>query len=540
MSGMMPGRGVEGLDKLAIGAAEKKKQQQEAAPPPPSPGAAPESPIPPTPPAGAGAARPAADSPTPATAPAGAARAASLTTVPPKADPSGATMRALVWRGKKHVALVRDHPKPCVTDPADAVVRVGKAAICGSDLHLYGSSMPGMKSGDVLGHEAMGVVESVGPGVKSVRPGDRVAVSFDLACGACFFCERGLFTACDVTNPSAAQGAAYGGRTSGALGYSHLTGGHWGVDAEYARVPFADTNLLPLAPIEKEEGAAAGGAITDAQAALLGDVLPTAWTACELGEVGPRDYVVVFGAGPIGLVTAQCAAHRGARRIVLVDPVEGRLAFARRPGVVLRSKDGAPSSSPPPCRLDCVHVSGSGGAGMEAALREVARLSEGEPAGAPDVAVEAVGMHYARALHHRLQLAAGLETDSAEALNACLRAVRKGGRVSVVGVFAGSANGVLLGAFMEKGLTLRGSQAPVQRYWRELAAKVARGELDPSAVVTHALPLERAADGFRLFDEKRDGCVKVLLDVAGGGGGGEGEEAAAADTVEGVPVVALL
>jgi threonine dehydrogenase-like Zn-dependent dehydrogenase len=474
-------------------------------------------------------------------------------------------MKALVWRGKKSLSVVDDQPVPLVTDPTDAVVRVVKAAICGSDIHLFCSSMPGMKSGDVMGHECMGVVSSVGPGVKSVAVGDRVTVSFDLACGSCWFCDKGLFTACDVTNPSVSQGALYGQRTSGALGYSHLTGGHWGCHADYVRVPFADTNLLPLGEVEREVEAAgsggeiapapATGKITDDQAALLGDVLPTGWTACELGEVGKGDFVCIFGAGPIGLVTAQCAAHRGARRIVLVDPVAERLAFARKPGVVLRgqaasSSSPSSSSSSSSCRLDTVHVPGSGTAGLEAALKEVARLSEGEPAGAPDVAVEAVGMHYARGLHHRLQMAVGMETDSAEALNACLRCVRKGGRVSVVGVFAGSANGFLLGTLFEKGVTVRGSQAPVQKYWRELAAKVARGELDPSVIATHHFSLDDAPEAFRLFDEKRDGCVKVILDVAAGAAaaapssssaaraaeGGIGEEV---ETVQDVPVVAL-
>jgi threonine dehydrogenase-like Zn-dependent dehydrogenase len=432
----------------------------------------------------------------------------------------------------------------------------------------------------------MGEVCAIGPGVKRVSVGDRVTVSFDLACGHCWFCSQGLFTACDVTNPSATQGALYGGRTSGAMGYSHLTGGHWGCHAEFVRVPFADTNLLPVDQIVKEVEAAGGGGeiapaagsnkITDDQAALLGDVLPTAWTACELGEVSKGDFVCIFGAGPIGLITAQCAAHRGARRIILVDPVAERLAFARKPGVVLRgggsqggagggqgaSSPSSSSSSSSSCRLDTVHIPGSGTAGIEAALKEVARLSEGEPAGAPDVAVEAVGMHYARGLHHRLQMAVGLETDSAEALNACLRCVRKGGRVSVVGVFAGTAS-CLLGAFMEKGITMRGSQAPVQRYWRELAAKVARGELDPSVIVTHHFSLDEAPKAFRLFDEKRDGCVKVILDVAaaaggaggaalpsssssaaraaegGGGVGVEGGIGEPAETVQGVPVVAL-
>lgn len=523
---MVPGRLVEEIDKMAIKSAQGKPAQGEEAAPPA-----------------------AAAAPTPPTAAAGTARAAALTTVAPKTDPTR-KMKALVWRGKKSLAVV-EKPVPLPTDPEDATVKVLRAAICGSDLHLFCGAMPGMKSGDVIGHECMGIVEAVGPAVKSVAVGDRVTVSFDLACGRCWFCTHGLFTGCDIANPSATQGALYGQRTSGMLGYAHQSSGHGGCHAEFVRVPFADTNLLPLDEIEKEvaEEASKGGGkgeitpipttttkdnnnkITDDQAALLGDVLPTAWTACELGEVGEGDFCVIFGAGPIGLVTAQCAAYRGARRIVLVDPVEERLAFARRSGVVLR---GGSSQT---CRLETVHIPGSGAAGLEAALMELARLSEGEPAGAPDVAVEAVGMHYARGIHTRLEMMLPGVTDSAEALNACLRCVRKGGRVSVVGVFAGTANHVHLGAMMEKGLTVRGSQAPVQKYWRDLARLVAQGKLDPSAVVTHHLSLDDAPKGFRLFDEKREGCVKVILDVAQGAAAEKAE--AAEETVQGVPVVAL-
>jgi threonine dehydrogenase-like Zn-dependent dehydrogenase len=504
MSGIMPGRLVEALDKMHI----KKGQQAEAAPPAAAVTA--EHAAPPA----------SASSPTPVTAAAGATRAAALVTVPGNVD-RGQSMSACRWRGKKHVAVADDIPVPLVTDATDAILRVGIAAICGSDLHLYNGSMAGMKSGDTIGHECMGVVESVGPGVKKIKPGDRVSMAFDFACGACWFCERELFTSCDITNPSATQHAMYGGRTSGAAGYSHMTGGWSGCHADFVRVPFADVNLLPLAEVEEEaakemeeeEDKAKAykntkkPTITDAQAALLGDVLPTAWTATSLGGVEKGSFVVVFGAGPIGLVAAQCAAHRGARRIILVDPIQDRLDLARKPGVVLR--DGQR------CRLDTVKVSGSG---SEQALKDVAALCEGEPAGAPDVAIEAVGQHYALSAVHALEMAVAAETDSPEAFNACLRAVRKGGRVAVVGVFAGLANHVHLGALMEKGLTVSGSQAPVQRYWRMLAKKVAKGELDPAAVVTHVVPLAEAPRAFALFDGKTDGCVKVLLQVGGSAG----------------------
>jgi len=559
---MAPGRVIEAVDKAAIKHAAKKEEAQ--------------------PPASASAL-----APTPTTAAEGAARSARLLTMPSKTHPTR-KMRALVWRGKKSVAVVDGEPRPAVTDPTDAVVAVRLAAICGSDLHMYNGTMAGMKSGDVIGHEAMGVVESVGPGVAEIKVGDRVAMAFDIACGACWFCQQGFFSSCDVSNPSATQGALFGQRTAGIYGYSHSTGGHGGTHAEFVRVPFADVNLLPLAQFEEGGGLAAaaeggggeagqgktkqgagggkagqgkaaegagasiaaaaaagkapgGGRISDENAALLGDVLPTAWTACELGGVGPGDYVAIWGAGPIGLVAAQCAAHRGARRVVLIDPVQWRLDFARRPGVVLRGKnEGGGSSSS--CRLDTVRIEsaagvlggafGGVGGGIEGALKAVAELSEGEPAGAPDVCIEAVGQHYARGAHHRLEMAAGLEQDSPEALNAAVRCVRKGGRVGVVGVFAGTCNHFCSGALMEKGLRLAASQAPVQRYWRELAAKVARNELDPSAVVTHRLPLAEAPKGFKMFDDKSDGCVKVLLRV---GSDEEAGEAAAAGSAAAAP-----
>jgi threonine dehydrogenase-like Zn-dependent dehydrogenase len=631
MSGMMPGRLVEAMDKLAIQA--RQREGGDKAGPPASPSAAadaqaaPASPIPPTPTATSAASTAAhapasPTSPTPTTAAAGAARAAALVTVPCKTDP-GRQMRAVVWRGKKHVAVEEHAPVPLVTDPNDAVVRVEVAAICGekeereggrtiprddtppltpfffspkhpptnktagSDLHLCGGHMPGMKSGDVLGHECMGIVQSVGPEVKSVKVGDRVSVAFDLACGRCYFCRNDLFSGCDITNVSATQQALYGARTSAALGYSHLTAGHAGCHADFVRVPFADVNLLPLREVEEEAanemrqaaggGGAAGGdstitttstptssggkitgggagdgtptskttsaastttatgKITDAQAALLGDVLPTAWTACELGGVEKGSFVCIWGAGPIGLVAAQCAAHRGARRIILVDPLQDRLDLARKPGVVLR---GAAAGG---CRLDTVKISASGlGGGLETALKDVAKLCKGEPAGAPDVAIEAVGQHYSLSALHRVEMATGAETDSAEAFNCCLRCVRKGGRVAVVGVFAGLANHVHLGALMEKGLHVAGSQAPVQKYWRMLAAKVARGELDPSAVVTHVLPLEEAPRGFKLFDEKKEGCVKVLLSVGGRLGGGGGGGCGASSAKQEVAAVAVV
>ncbi|GBF89541.1 zinc-type alcohol dehydrogenase [Raphidocelis subcapitata] len=418
-----------------------------------------------------------------------AAHAAAPQARPPEWPPltvaargSGAEMRAVTWQGK-HAVAVKSVPAPAVTDSTDAILRITSTAICGSDLHLYVHAMPGMKAGDVLGHEAMGVVEEVGPDVTSLRPGDRVAVCFDICgCGgACFFCSRGLYSSCAASNPSRVQAEMYGQPTGGFFGYSHLTGGWQGGQAERLRVPVADSNCLKL-PDD----------VPDNQAVLLTDILPTAWHANELGEVGAGDVVAIWGAGPVGILAAHCAQHRGARRVILIDPAQYRLDFAaaRLPGLET--------------------LNPTKGKGAVAALYE---MTAGEPGGAPDVVIDAVGMHYASSLAHKAQMALQLETDSPEAINECIRCVRKGGRVSIVGAYAGWTNAFMIGAFMEKQLTMRGGQTPVQKYWGALLEKVRSGALNPALVVTHTLPLEEAPAGYEMFNAKRpeDGCIKVVL-----------------------------
>ncbi|KAI8462561.1 MAG: GroES-like protein [Monoraphidium minutum] len=398
---------------------------------------------------------------------------------------------------------VSEVPVPLVTDPGDAVIRVTSTAICGSDLHLYEHAMPGMKPGDVLGHEFMGVVEEVGSDVKKVQPGDRVVVAFDIACGACFFCKKQPYSSCAASNPSHVQEAVYGQASGGFFGYSHLTGGWQGGQAEYVRVPVgecdfvrtcvfvgraADVNVLKV-PRELE----------DEQVVLLSDILPTAWHACELDR-------------GVGILAAHCALHRGARRVILIDAVQYRLDFAAaRPelrGVeVLNRNDKSP--------LD--------------ALKE---LCKDEPGGAPDVVVDAVGMHYATSLLHKVQVSLQLETDTPEIVNECVRAVRKGGRVAVVGAYAGFVNAFQLGAFMEKQLTIRGGQTPVQarKYWHTLLDKIQSKALNPGMVITHLLPLEEVAKGYDIFNSKRpaDGCVKVVLKTAAAAGAAAGAAGASA------------
>eukprot|EP00879_Flechtneria_rotunda_P000578 GHRR01000686.1.p1 GENE.GHRR01000686.1~~GHRR01000686.1.p1 ORF type:complete len:446 (+),score=129.49 GHRR01000686.1:589-1926(+) len=386
-------------------------------------------------------------------------------------------MKAVQWMSKKNMK-VHHVPKPMVTDPTDVLLRVTNTAICGSDLHLYLHSMPSMKSGDILGHEFMGIVEEVGDQVQKFKRGDRVLVAFDIACGACYFCNAGYHSSCDTTNPSKVQELMYGQATSGIYGYAHLTGGYQGGQAEYVRVPLADSNCLKV-----PEG------LDDLDVLFLTDILPTAWHATEMGEVGPGDVVAIWGAGPVGILTAHCAQHRGAKRVILIDEVPYRLEHAQKklPGVeVINFKE-------------------------KDTFKAVQELCANEPGRAPDVVIEAAGFHYTKSILHTVEQTLQLENDSADILNEMITSVRKGGRISIVGVYAGYVNHLNIGAFMEKQLTMRGGQTPVQRYWPHLLPKVQSGELKPSLVITHVLPLEDAPKGYELFNDKKDGCIKVVL-----------------------------
>ncbi|WIA30950.1 hypothetical protein OEZ86_000999 [Tetradesmus obliquus] len=388
-----------------------------------------------------------------------------------------AKMHAVSWMGS-HNMQVKEVPRPMVTDPADVLLRVTNTAICGSDLHLYVHGMPSMKSGDVLGHEFMGVVEEVGDAVTKVKRGDRVLVAFDIACGHCFFCNHGYQSSCDSTNPSKVQEAMYGQAAGGFFGYSHLTGGYQGGQADFVRVPFGDVNCLKV-----PDG------LADHDALFLTDILPTAWHANEMGEVHEGDVVAIWGAGPVGILAAHCAQHRGARRVIMIDSVQDRLDFVKRklPGVeTLNFKEKETVS----------------------ALRE---MTANEPGRGPDVVIEAAGFHYSKSWLHAIEMKLQLETDTADMLNEMITAVRKGGRISIVGVYIGFVNHLNIGAFMEKQLTMRGGQTPVQRYWPTLLPKVQAGELVPSMVITHVLPLEQAPKGYKIFNEKSDGCIKVVL-----------------------------
>lgn len=394
--------------------------------------------------------------------------------IEPKVDPNH-LMQAAEWHGKKSVQLNKDRPRPLITHPADAILRITSTCICGSDLHLYVGSMPGMQPGDVLGHEFMGVIHEVGPDVKNFRKGDRVVACFDIGCGKCFFCEGlKLHSCCDYTNPSKEEQQMYGDRTAGFFGYSHMTGGWQGGQADFTRVPLADINLLKV-PVDMPEE----------KVILLSDILPTAWHANELGEVGKGDNVAIWGAGPVGILAAHVAKVRGADKVILIDEFEYRLKHAKS-------------------KLPYLITINFKNEKVYETIRKVLPLG-------PDVGIDAVGMHYARSVAHKVEVAIGAETDTSEVLNEVIYNVRKGGRVSIIGAYGGYTNHFNVGAFMEKSQTLRGGQTPCQRYWPTLLPMVCNGELDPTIVITHHAPLDQAPHLYQIFNDKQDGCIKVVM-----------------------------
>jgi threonine dehydrogenase-like Zn-dependent dehydrogenase len=387
-------------------------------------------------------------------------------------------MRALCWYGTRDVR-VESVPDPQILNPRDAIVRVTSAAICGSDLHLYNGYNPAMREGDILGHEFMGEIVEVGPGVESLRAGERVVVPFCIACGRCFYCARELWSLCDNSNPNAAAAEAmYGYTTSGLFGYSHLTGGYAGGQAQYVRVPFADVGAFPV-PDD----------LDDEAVLLLGDVLPTAWMAAESCAIRPGDVVAIWGAGPVGLLAISCALLLGAERVISIDRFAERLARARALGADT---------------LD-----------YEVERDVVEALKERTAGRGPDACIDAVGTEAhgsgLLALGDRIKQAMMLTSDRPTALRQVLQACRKGGTVSVPGAYLGFADTIPVGAFMEKGLTLRTGQTHVHRYVRPLLQRIVNGDLDATRIITHRMPLEEAPAGYDLFLHKKDDCIKVVL-----------------------------
>ena len=387
-------------------------------------------------------------------------------------------MRALTWHGKKDVRI-DNVPDPTILNPRDAIIEVTLTAICGSDLHIYDGVISGMKAGDILGHEFMGRVVETGP-ASTLKVGDRVVVPFTISCGSCFFCDRGFFSACDNSNPAEAQDASeavFGHAMAGIFGYSHLTGGYPGGQAEYVRVPFSD-----VGPIVIPEG------MNDEEVLFLSDILPTGWMAAENARIEPGDTIAVWGCGPVGLFAIQSAFLMGAERVIAIDHVPGRLALARSLGAEVIDYQQTWVSE--------ALAEMTGGIGPDAVIDAVG--------------MEAHGLAPGRVLD-RAKQRIGLPTDISGALGEAITACRKAGRVSVPGVYAGFADRFPLGALMQKGLELRTGQTHVQRYTHSLLQRIADGQIDTTFLISHRLPLDQAPEAYANFRNKPDDWTKVVL-----------------------------
>ncbi len=382
-------------------------------------------------------------------------------------------MRAMTYRGAYRVRVV-DKPVPAIEHPRDAIVRVTRACICGSDLHLYHGLVPDTRVGQTFGHEFVGVVEEVGAAVRELRPGDRVLVPFNIACGECYFCRKGLFANCHNANPNAtAMGAAFG--------YSHSTGGYDGGQAEYVRVPYADVGPTKIP-----------SSIDDDDAVLCTDVFPTGYQAAEMAGIRRGDSVVVFGAGPVGLFAARCAWFMGAGRVLVVDEYDYRLDFARR-------------------FAQCETLNFRG---VRDPVRFLKKESDwlGWDAAIDAVGCEARGSGLQRLLGVRMKVLSGAAT----ALQWAIDSVRKGGVVSIVGVYGPTPSAIPIGAAMNKGLTLRMNQASVKRNLPRCIEHIEAGHLSPKEVITHRIPLEDIGDAYHLFSSKLDECIKPIVYPRGG------------------------
>jgi threonine dehydrogenase-like Zn-dependent dehydrogenase len=387
-------------------------------------------------------------------------------------------MRANCWYGKEDVR-VDNVPDPKILNPRDCIVRITSTAICGSDVHLYDGYVPTMIAGDILGHEFMGEVVEVGSAVKNLAVGDRVVVPFPIACGHCFFCEREEYSLCENSNPNALMAEKLWGHSPcGIFGYSHLTGGYAGGQAEYARVPFAD-----IGPIKIESD------LPDEKVLFLSDILPTGWMAAEACDIRPGDTVAVWGCGPVGQFAMKSAMLLGASRVIGIDRFPERLRMAR---------DG--------CGAETIDYS------QTSVLEALKEMTGGR---GPDACIDAVGMeadgHGIAALYDKVKQTLRMQTERPTALREAIMACRNGGTVSVPGVYGGFADKIPLGSFMNRALTFKTGQTHVQRYLRPLLERVQRGEIDPSFVITHTLPLDEAPRAFRMFRDKTDNCVKVVL-----------------------------
>ncbi len=388
-------------------------------------------------------------------------------------------MRALVWEGRYDVQ-VQTVPDPIIQEPTDAIIRVTKTAICGSDLHLLDSYAVEMEKGDILGHEFMGEVVEVGSAVKNLKKGDRVVVPFTISCGHCFFCDKQLFSVCETTNPDGEKAKEMmGHKTAGLFGYSHLTGGYAGGQAEYVRVPHAD-----VGPLKVPEG------LTDEQVLFLSDIYPTAWMAAVNAEIEPGDTVAVWGCGPVGLLTQKCAWILGAGRVIAIDHVPERLAKAQ-------SECGSEVIDFTNADVNETLNDMTGGRGPDRCIDAVG--------------AEAHGLGSTEAVVDRVKTGLGLATDRTTAVRQAIYNCRAGGNVSMPGVYFGFMDKFPIGGFMNKGLTLKTGQTHMQKYMPECLKLIEDGKIDPSFIITHRVSLEDAPKAYEIFKEKKDNCIKVVM-----------------------------
>jgi threonine dehydrogenase-like Zn-dependent dehydrogenase len=389
-----------------------------------------------------------------------------------------AVMKALRWHGK-HDIRCDSVPDPKIEDGRDAIIKVSSCAICGSDLHLYDGFMPGMEAGDIIGHEFMGEVMEVGRDNNKLNVGDRVVVPFTIICGECEQCRRGNFSVCERTNRNKKVGdAAFGHTTAGLFGYTHLTGGYPGGQAEYVRVPFAD-----VAPVKIPKG------LTDEQVLFLGDIFPTGWQAAVQCDIEPTDTVAIWGCGPVGQMAIRSAILLGAKKVIAIDRVPERLEMAEAGGAITINFE-----------TECV-------------IQRIEDLTNGK---GPEKCIDCVGMEahitsHIDSMYDRVKQTVMAETDRPHVLREMIYVCRAAGTISIPGVYGGLLDKIPFGASMNKGLTWRMGQTHVNRWTDDLLRRIEEGQIDPSFVITHTVPLEQGPEMYKTFRDKQDGCIKVVL-----------------------------
>jgi threonine dehydrogenase-like Zn-dependent dehydrogenase len=388
-------------------------------------------------------------------------------------------MKALVWHGTTDIRC-DSVPDPTIEDGRDAIIKVTSCAICGSDLHLYNHFMPGMKSGDILGHETMGEVVEVGPAAKrALKVGDRVVIPFTIICGECDQCQRGNFSVCEKTNRNKELGdTTFGHSTAGLFGYTHLTGGYSGGQAEYLRVPFADATHIKV-PDE----------MPDEKLLFLSDIFPTGWQAAVQCDIQPTDTVAIWGCGPVGQMAIRSAILLGAKRVIAIDRLPERLSMARAGGATTINFE------------------------EESVIERLNDMTSGK---GPEKCIDSVGLEAHATgsidtMYDRAKQAMMLETDRPHVLREMMYVCRPAGVLSVPGVYGGLLDKIPFGAVMNKGLTIRTGQTHVNRWTDDLLRRISEGQIDPSFVITHTEPLERGPEMYKTFRDKQDGCIKVVL-----------------------------